>query len=95
MLLPNNAKPGVLKSIDLLNQAIAQDPHFAEVYAYLAQVYWEGGWMFTPGHARTEARKNALRALELDESLSLAHAILGMVLSDYDWDYKAAEAELF
>jgi TolB-like protein len=84
---------GVNAGIDLLNRAIFEDPTFAAAYASLAHVYWEAGWLFTPRHSRGEAKKNALRALQLDGSSSLARTILASVLWDHEREFRGAEAE--
>jgi tetratricopeptide (TPR) repeat protein len=39
------------------------------------------------------ARDAALKALQLDPSLAEAHAALGMVACDYDYDWPTAEKE--
>ena len=39
------------------------------------------------------ARKAALRALEIDDTLAEAHTSLGAVKAYYDWDWLGAEAE--
>ena len=89
---PNNTMAGLNKHIELLNQAIAMDPSFAQAHAELAQTYLQScEVLLPPKHAMTEARKNALRALELDGSLPLAHSTLAGV-SRYD-DWNGAEVE--
>ena len=40
-----------------------------------------------------KAKAAVRRAIELDESVSEAHATLGVILSLYDWDWAAAERE--
>ena len=40
-----------------------------------------------------EAKKAALKALALDETVAEAHAALGFVLHFYDWDWAGAELE--
>ena len=40
-----------------------------------------------------KARAAAMRALELDETLSEAHTSLARVLAVYDWDWTGAEKE--
>jgi len=46
-----------------------------------------------PLEAGPKAKAAALKALELDDSLPLAHASLGKVYLYYDWDWAGAEKE--
>lgn len=84
-------------SIDYFTQAIAKDPSYAPSYAGLANAH---GMMaigafdvLPPAEAMPKARAAALKALQLDESLADAHAALGWVRFNYDWDWAAAETE--
>jgi serine/threonine-protein kinase len=86
---------GVSEGIQLFERAIAEDPGYALAYTGLADSYAlqidyrniavENGFK--------RAKKYALKALELDESLAEAHASLAWTLFIYDWDWKAAERE--
>lgn len=54
-----------------------------------------GYWGFVPpAQVNSLARAEALKAIELDESLSIAHGALACVLCLHDWDYEAGEREL-
>jgi TolB-like protein/DNA-binding winged helix-turn-helix (wHTH) protein/Flp pilus assembly protein TadD len=83
------------RSIVYLKQAIAKDPANAAAYAGLAESYIELGHMvrLPPEQAFPPARKAALRAIEIDESLSEAHLALANVKFLYDWDFPSAEQE--
>ena len=88
--------PGFEKSIQLFQQALAQDPNYASAYAGLAEAY--GLIPFYEGASSKEsfpkAKAAALKAVDLDGSLAEAHAALGFVLFYGDWDWAAAEKEL-
>jgi TolB-like protein/Tfp pilus assembly protein PilF len=86
---------GVLKSIDYLNQAIAKDPQYALAYAALAESYRQLPDLnaVPASEAFSKARSAALKAIELDESLSQAHTALANIKEDYDWDWSGAENE--
>jgi len=73
--------------------AIEKDPGYALAYAGLADTYVFGGVELDPKIAVPLARSAALRALELDERLSDAHAALAEVKFYGDWDFFAAEGE--
>jgi len=84
------------KSIEYYNQAIAMDPNYALSYAGLADSY-----LVSPDYsnipiqeAYLKAKAAASKALELDDTLAEAHASLGGVRADYEWDFVGAESEL-
>jgi TolB-like protein/Tfp pilus assembly protein PilF len=84
-------------SIKFFEQAIHDDPSYAEAYAGLAastailgQVPNDG---MPPGEAKPKARDAAERALQLNPRLAEAHAVLGNVAMSY-WDLATAEKEL-
>ncbi len=76
-------------------EATKKDPKFALAYVGLADCYnifSDYRWM-PPGEALPKAKSFALRALEMDDGLAEAHASLGLVLCNHDWDFDAAERE--
>ena len=83
------------KAITLLNEAILIDPKYARAYAALADCYQlEGFYQFVaPAVASTRAEAAARKALSLDNSIAEAHISLLSSLTDYDWDWPAAENE--
>jgi DNA-binding winged helix-turn-helix (wHTH) protein/Tfp pilus assembly protein PilF len=82
-------------AIRLFQQAIDVDPAYAPAYAGLAHSYAQLGYgsYISPEDSFPRARAAALRALELDPTLSEAHAALGFALMYYDWDFAASEVE--
>jgi TolB-like protein/Flp pilus assembly protein TadD len=85
-------------SIVFFEQAIRDDPTYAEAYAGLAaatailgQVPNDG---IPPREAKPKARETAQRALQLNPRLAEAHAVLGNMAMSYDWDLPTAEKEL-
>ena len=85
-----------LKSVDLLEQAIARDPNYALAWAGLADSLIAIGDIepqVDPKDYMPRARDAALKALQLDPSLAEAHAALGMVACHYDFDWPTAERE--
>lgn len=84
----------IRKGIEYHNQAIALDPNSANAYGRLA-----AGWMFLsdlylpPRDAMPKAKAAIVRALQLDETSSEAHATLGLIETQYEWDWKRAEQE--
>jgi tetratricopeptide (TPR) repeat protein len=47
----------------------------------------------TPEEASSKAKEAAKKALELDDSLAEAHAVLGTILYTIEWDWSKAEQE--
>jgi TolB-like protein/DNA-binding winged helix-turn-helix (wHTH) protein len=87
--------PAELKSVDLLQQAIARDPNYALAWAGLADSLIAIGDVeeVDPAAYMPRARDAALKALQLDPSLAEPHAALGMVACHYDYDWPTAERE--
>lgn len=86
------------RAMDYFQQAIARDPSYAAPYSGLADCYVLFGSSFdvgglAPSDTQPRAKAAALKALELDSSLSDAHNSLAYVKLTYDWDWPGAEAE--
>jgi TolB-like protein/Tfp pilus assembly protein PilF len=93
----NLTSENVVKAIEYAQQAIQIDPHYATAYGLLASSYWESsesGFGNLPNkEAAEKTRAAALKALEIDDTLSEAHVGLGSVLNRNDWDWAGAERE--
>jgi TolB-like protein/DNA-binding winged helix-turn-helix (wHTH) protein/tetratricopeptide (TPR) repeat protein len=87
--------PAELKSVDMLQQAIARDPNYALAWAGLADSLIAIGDVeeVDPAAYLPRARDAALKALQLDPSLAEPHAALGMVACHYDYDWPTADRE--
>src|SRR2546422_6443262 len=84
------------KSVEQFQRAIEIDPKYAPAYAELGNAYVMlaqplGGLM--PKDGEPKAKAAALKALQIDDNLARAHAVLGSVETFYDWDWAAAEKE--
>jgi len=79
------------------NQAIEEDPNYAQAYSGLADTYaLLGDWQYavmTPKEALPKAKAAAIKALELDSSLGEAHNSLAFCLDGFDWDLESAGKE--
>ena len=86
---------GVKKGIEYFQQAIQKDPKYAPAYVGLADSYLVlSSWMRIPSkEAAAKAREAATRAIEIDDRLADAHASLGGIASEFDWDWTHAEKE--
>jgi len=88
-------KTDMLRAADYYQQAIALDPKFALAYARLAEVYLNlptYSYM-APHEALPKARSALQKALELDPTLSEAHAFNGFYLAGYEHKWAEAETE--
>ena len=85
---------GWTQAIDYFRQALELDPSYALAWAGIADSYYQlSSLVLLPGAAIPLARTAALKALEIDDSLGEAHASLGIIKAQYDWDRAGAEKE--
>ena len=88
---------GYLRAIETFDQAVGEDPNYAEAYAGLADAYALLACVVEQYDRRPErmrvAKEYALRALEIDETIAEAHATLGFIGWHYEWDWAASEKE--
>jgi len=81
---------GLKVALAYFNQAIEEDPKYAQAYSGLADTYaLLGDWQYavmTPKQALPKAKAAAIKALELDSALGEAHNSLAFVLDGFDWD---------
>jgi TolB-like protein/Flp pilus assembly protein TadD len=79
-----------------LNEVIQKDPGFAPAYNLMANCLFAlGFWGYLPPRiVYPQARAAAVKAIELDERLSAAHATLGLSNLVMDWNPVACEREL-
>ena len=88
---------GLKVALAYFNQAIDEDPKYAEAYSGLADTYaLLGDWQYavmTPKEAYPKAKAAAIKALELDSGLGEAHNSLAFVLDGFDWNFDAAGKE--
>jgi TolB-like protein/DNA-binding winged helix-turn-helix (wHTH) protein/Tfp pilus assembly protein PilF len=88
---------GLKVALAYFNQAIEEDPNYAQAYAGLADSYnllgdWEYGAL-APSEAYPKAKAAAIKALELDNTLGEAHTSLAFSLDVFDRDWESAERE--
>lgn len=89
-------RAGFQQCYQYFQQAVAQDPAFAQAYAGLAECTWQAGnfGLIPMEDAKVKAKAAALKAIELDSNSSEAHAALGYILLNGDWDWAGARKEL-
>lgn len=91
-----NAKPASLKKAQqFFEESIQKDPKFALAYAGLADTYVYLAFVgeMQRDTAYRSAKEAVGKALQLDESIGEAHDTLGLLDSQFDWNWDAAERE--
>jgi eukaryotic-like serine/threonine-protein kinase len=85
----------LIKSIEYFERAIEIDPNYALAYGGLGDAYYILGnnGLWPPEKAYPQAKAAVLKALEIDDKLAEAHATLGSIMSDYEWDFAGSEKE--
>jgi TolB-like protein/Flp pilus assembly protein TadD len=88
---------GLKAAVAYFNQAVDEDPSYAQAYSGVADTYaLLGDWQYavmTPKDALPKAKAAAKKALELDSGLGEAHNSLAFCLDGFDWDFESAEKE--
>ena len=76
-----------------MEQAVALDPHYALAYTGLADCYSLQSGLISPREVFPKAKAAAIKALKIDQVLAEAHAALGYIKFNYDWDWLDSERE--
>lgn len=83
---------GVRKATEYFQQAINLDPNYALAYAGLADCYISGHLGLPPREGYAKAEAEAMKALQLDDTLAEAHNSLA-ITRFFVWDWPGAERE--
>jgi DNA-binding winged helix-turn-helix (wHTH) protein/TolB-like protein/Flp pilus assembly protein TadD len=86
-------RDGLERAVASLEQAVQIDPAFSLGHAGLSDAYLLLSGFRNEAEMIPRARAAALKALALDPSLGEAHAALGLIAMNYDWDWRGAERE--
>ena len=88
---------GLKVALAYFNQAIEEDPKYAQAYSGLADTYaLLGDWQYavmTPKEALPKAKAAAITSLELESGQGEAHNSLAFVLDGFDWNLDAGGKE--
>jgi TolB-like protein/Tfp pilus assembly protein PilF len=86
---------GFKTAINYFEQAIKQDPSYALAYTGLADCYNLLGYYahLEPNDAFPKAKKEAQKALSIDNTLAEVHTSLAYISTLYEWDWVRAESE--
>ncbi|MDQ3749318.1 MAG: protein kinase [Acidobacteriota bacterium] len=96
MYLVDKEKPAdSQRAIELFDEALALDPNYAKAWAAKARAHCHfahtGG--SSPDAEFAKAKPAIERAFALDNNLAEAHAVLGIIKTDYDWDFAEGEKQ--
>jgi non-specific serine/threonine protein kinase len=91
----NQRGPGLKKSVEFYQQAVAHEANYALAHAGLADAYALLGFYgyLPPREVMPKAKEAARRALEIDEKLAEAHCSLGYIHTIFDWEWDKARRE--
>jgi serine/threonine-protein kinase len=83
------------KAYDYFERAIEKDPNFALPYVGLALYYDLLHFVgpMPPKEIYPKAMELTQKALEIDDTVSEAHSMLGWIRSFYEWDWASGERE--
>jgi serine/threonine-protein kinase len=86
---------GFQRALEYFEAAVEKDPDYAAAHAGIAEAHLalSGFNAVRPEEGFPKARAAAERALQLDDSLALAHMVLASTSFLHDWNWKAAEGE--
>jgi eukaryotic-like serine/threonine-protein kinase len=86
---------GYQRAGQFFQQAIAEDPAYAEAYAGLADSHALLGYygVIAPKDAFPRAKAAALKALELNDTLSEAHTSMALITDNFEWQWTLGEQE--
>jgi TolB-like protein len=89
-------RQGEEQAISDFERVLELDPSFAPAELGLSDAYFVLGLngFMPPAVAFEKARQASERALKLDPNSAFAHAQLGEIHRNYDWDWAAADREL-
>ena len=86
---------GIQTGASYFQQAIENDPSYALAYVGLASAYRATvlSTDMPPAEFFPKGKAAAQRAIEIDDNLAEAHAVLAFTMFWYDWDWPASERE--
>jgi serine/threonine protein kinase/Tfp pilus assembly protein PilF len=90
------SKADIEKAIKYYEQAINLDHDYARAYAAISYCYcMYANYYYLPSKdVFPKARIAAKKALEIDETLALAHGAIGYIHYLYDWDFHSARLSI-
>ncbi len=86
---------GYARAKQFFEQALAEDAKYAPALLGLAEFYWQNALygFQNPREALAKGKEATIHALEIDDALPEAHAMLGALLAMTEFDWLGAERE--
>ena len=93
--LNKSTEEGYRKALDYYQQSVEKDPGYALGWAGIGRAYTILALesYLSPTEGYPKAKVAVLKALEIDDSLSEAHGVLGTIIHHYELDWSGAERE--
>ena len=89
------SEEGWKEALDYFTKAVSLDRTFAPAWSGIADTYYGMSSIVLPAsEAIPRAREAAVTALAIDDTVAEAHASLGLIKAQYDWDRPGAERDL-
>jgi TolB-like protein/Tfp pilus assembly protein PilF len=94
-LLEKGGAPNAKRALELFDQALVLDPNYAKAWSGKARAHWFFSLVGNrvPDEEYAVSKQALERAFALDNNLSEAYAIRGVILNDYDWDFANADKQ--
>ena len=91
--LNKRTQEGINRAIDYYQQALEKDPKYALAWTDLASCYILLAGVKPPSEMYPKALGAVIHAIEIDNMLGEAHAVLGYIKLQYEWDWPGTEQE--
>jgi TolB-like protein/DNA-binding winged helix-turn-helix (wHTH) protein len=93
--LNRRTEAGLHNALGYFHAAVDADPNYALAYAGLAECYglMVSNYDISAEATVLQARTAANQALTLDPGLGEAHAVLGLIANNHDWNWEESERE--
>jgi serine/threonine-protein kinase len=95
-LLNKSTKDSLAQAIQYFEQAIAKEPEYSKAIAGISLAYFQLGILhFRPSkEVFPQAKDFAVRALQIDDTIAVAHTALANIKMFYEWEWEEAEREI-
>ena len=95
-LYQDRGADNVRRAVDVLKQAVALDPEFADAWANLAGASAVHGFQANEGHEALfeQGRESARRAIAIDPGNGFGHGVLGLLhMRNLEWESASSELD--
>ncbi len=95
-LLNKSTKESLEQAIQYFEQSIEMEPEYSKATAGISLAYFQLGILhfFPAKEVFPKAKDFAVKAIQIDEAIAIAHTALGNVKMFYEWEWEEAEKEI-